>query len=70
MQRIAYVIETIAFSSRWLVAPFLVGLTHGGGVPVTIAALQDQDFIVDVLDVKLTFTMASLFIYIEQDEII
>jgi uncharacterized protein (TIGR00645 family) len=45
MNRIAYFIEMIAFSSRWLVAPFLLGLILGLAVLLYKFVLKLVDFV-------------------------
>ena len=52
MQRIAYVIETIAFSSRWLVAPFLVGLIVGLAVLLFKFVLKLADFVIQIRGIE------------------
>src|SRR5262252_3746763 len=45
MNRIAHFIEMIAFSSRWLVAPFLLGLIFGLAVLLYKFVLKLVDFV-------------------------
>jgi uncharacterized membrane protein YqhA len=45
MNRIAYFIEMIAFSSRWLVAPFLLGLIFGLAVLLYKFVIKLVDFV-------------------------
>jgi uncharacterized membrane protein YqhA len=45
MNRIAHFIEMIAFSSRWLVAPFLLGLIFGLAVLLWKFVVKLVDFV-------------------------
>ena len=48
MNRIAHFIEMIAFSSRWLVAPFLLGLIFGLAVLLWKFVVKLVDFVTQV----------------------
>ncbi|MBV8110708.1 MAG: YqhA family protein [Hyphomicrobiales bacterium] len=48
MNRIAYCIEMIAFSSRWLVAPFLLGLIFGLAVLLWKFVVKLVDFVTQI----------------------
>src|SRR6266436_5272488 len=48
MNRIAHFIEMIAFSSRWLVAPFLLGLIFGLAVLLWKFVIKLVDFVTQV----------------------
>src|SRR6516164_9746376 len=48
MNRIAHCIEMIAFSSRWLVAPFLLGLIFGLAVLLWKFVVKLVDFVTQV----------------------
>src|SRR4030081_1066827 len=48
MQRVARVLEAIVFASRWLVAPFLLGLIVGLAALLYKFILKLADFVVQV----------------------
>ena len=48
MSRLANLIETIAYSSRWLVAPFLLGLIFGLAMLLFKFIVKLADFVIQV----------------------
>jgi uncharacterized protein (TIGR00645 family) len=48
MQRVAHLLETIVFSSRWLVAPFLLGLVIGLAALVFKFLIKLFEFIIQI----------------------
>jgi uncharacterized protein (TIGR00645 family) len=48
MQRVAHLVETIVFSSRWLVAPFLLGLVIGLAALVFKFLIKLFEFIIQI----------------------
>ena len=48
MNRITNLIETIAYSSRWLVAPFLIGLIFGLAMSLFKFIVKLTDFVIQV----------------------
>jgi uncharacterized protein (TIGR00645 family) len=60
MQRIAHVVETIAFSSRWLVAPFLLGLIVGLAMLLFKFVQKLVDFVVQVRGAETSDTIVGI----------
>ena len=48
MQRIAYLVEAIVFNSRWLVAPFLLGLVIGLAALVFKFLIKLAEFVMQI----------------------